>query len=208
MKARQRAQLVCLSLIDLFIVGLALDITGAYLIARGLLLSPADIARLGTWGGTEVDVQVDRIEERIDAETGIAAVLVGFALQGIGYLFMLGGVDVTTGFGRVIVALGLAALVTAAWFWLWRRARDRRIRRLLVRVALAREGSGGPGDEQRAGWTYQKAKLLVRYGEGAGYHLLQEEHGHWDRYAQRVFGLQVQPEDINWSREPPPASAQ
>jgi hypothetical protein len=195
---------VCLSLVDLFIVGLALDITGAYLVARGLLLSTTDIAGLGTYAGVGVDVQVDRMEGRIDALSGIVALFVGFGVQGLGYLLTLGGVDVTTGACRVVAGLGLAALSSTAYIWVWRHTRDGRIRRLLVRVVLARKGSGWPGDEQRPGWTYHKAKLLVSYGEGAGYQLLQTEQEHWERYARRVFGECVRPEDINWSREPPP----
>ena len=198
---------MCLSLIDTFIVGLALDITGAYLVARGLLLSPAEIASLGTWGGAEVGVQVDRMEDRIDARTGIGALFAGFGLQGVGYLLTLGGVDVATGLCEVIASLGLALLVAAAWLWLWRRTRAGRIRRLLVRVALSRNGSGDPGDERRDGWTYQKAKLLVRYGEGAGYQLLPGEREQWELYARRVFGVALRREDINSSREPEPPRA-
>ncbi len=198
---------MCLSLIDIFVVGLALDITGAYLLARGLLLSPAAIASLGTFGGAEVGVQVGRIEDRIDASTGLAALFAGFGFQGVGYALTLGGVDVVTGSGQVILGLLLAALATIAVLWLWRRHRAARIRGLLVRVALGRNGSGGRGDEQRAGWTYQKAKLLVRYGEGAEYPLLPDEREHWEMYAQRVFGVAVRPEDINWSRDPLATSA-
>jgi hypothetical protein len=38
-----------LSLTDLFIVGLGLDITGAILLAKGLLISPATLRRPRAW---------------------------------------------------------------------------------------------------------------------------------------------------------------
>jgi len=191
-----------LSPTDLFVVGLALDLTGAYLLARGLLLSPGEIAGLGTWGALDVGMQVDRIEDRIDSEAGLGALLAGFAVQGVGYVLTLGGVDATTGTCRVVAGLALGALVAVGWLVVWHRTRDARVRSLLVRVALSREGSGDPGDEHRTGWTYQKARLLVRYGRGAGYDPHPEEEEHWELYARRVFGVELRPEDINWSREP------
>ena len=191
-----------LSLLDLFVVGLALDLVGAYLLARGLILSPTDIARLGTWAGVEVGVQVDRIRARIDASTGLTALFIGFGLQAVGYVLTLLEVEIATGLRELAAALVLALLAVAAWLWWWRQTREGRTRRLLVRVALAREGTGDPGDERRPGWTYRKAALLVRYGQGAGYPLEQDEAEHWERYADRVFGVTVRAAEISASRDP------
>ena len=61
-----------LSLADLFLVGLVLDISGAVLLARGLLLSPSELSRLNTVWGSAAGVHEDRIRNRVAAEFGVA----------------------------------------------------------------------------------------------------------------------------------------
>lgn len=66
-----------MTLTDLFVVGLALDIAGAILLAKGLLLDSKAIRGLGTWGGIGFGATVERCRDRVDAETiGVTAIVV------------------------------------------------------------------------------------------------------------------------------------
>ena len=185
-----------LSLIDCFVVGLALDITGAYLLARALLVSSREIATLGTYSGVEVGAQVNRLKDRVDGEAGIVALLFGFVTQGVGHSLALAGVESETGGGRLLIGITLGILVAGTYLLAWRATRPRRVRRLLVRVVLAREGTGNAGDERRGGWTHTKSQLLVRYGVGAGYPLRAGEAEQPWLYGRRVFDVAMSPEDI------------
>jgi hypothetical protein len=103
-----------LSLTDLFIVGLALDITGAILLAKGLLISPATISNVSAtlWGGNPETAR-NRCRNRVDAEFGVAYLAGGFFLQAVGYSLDIGGVPSETGTGRLIAALGIALIIAA-----------------------------------------------------------------------------------------------
>ncbi|MBS1894852.1 MAG: hypothetical protein JST59_26430 [Actinobacteria bacterium] len=130
-----------LSLTDLFLVGLALDISGAALLAKGLLISVPMIAEVSAtkWDGNQ-EVSADRCRNRVDAEYGITFLLAGFVLQAFGYLLALAGVHTETGGRRVVVAgvLGLAG-AGVAWFAWW-RTHESRVEQLEIAVAdLANE---------------------------------------------------------------------
>lgn len=103
-----------LSLTDLFIVGLALDITGAVLLAKGLLISPETISSISAtlWGGNPETAQ-DRCRNRVDAEFGVAYLAGGFVFQAVGYSLDIAGVPSETGAGRLIAALGMALIAAA-----------------------------------------------------------------------------------------------
>lgn len=103
-----------LSLTDLFIVGLALDITGAILLAKGLLISPATISDISAtlWGGNPETAR-DRCRNRVDAEFGVAYLASGFFLQAVGYSLDIGGVSSETGTSRLLAALGMALIAAA-----------------------------------------------------------------------------------------------
>jgi len=103
-----------LSLTDLFIVGLALDITGAILLAKGLLISPATISDISAtlWGGNPETAR-DRCRNRVDAEFGVAYLAGGFFLQAVGYSLDIGGVSSETGTSRLLAALGMALIAAA-----------------------------------------------------------------------------------------------
>lgn len=65
-----------LSLTDLFLVGLALDLTGALLLARGLLASPALIGLRGRYGAI-LDVVntpqvVAEVRDRVVSSFGVS----------------------------------------------------------------------------------------------------------------------------------------
>lgn len=72
--------------IHLFVVGLALDLAGAVLLALGLTIRARDIAGLGTYQGISYGALVDRVRSRVDAEFGLTALGLGFFLQFLGSL--------------------------------------------------------------------------------------------------------------------------
>jgi len=108
-----------LSLTDLFLIGLALDVCGAVLLAKGLLLGPRDIARLNTYWGINEGALSDRIQNRVYAEFGMLYLGVGFGLQAVGYSLEIGGIEAGTGPCRLIVAFamatGVVGVASAAW---------------------------------------------------------------------------------------------
>jgi hypothetical protein len=185
------------TLADLFVVGVALDITGAALLARGLLTRPDLIGKLsGSYWDWNARDAVDRVRNRVDAEFGVAFLVAGFLLQFVGYVLELLGVSISNGAVRAAVAGGLALIASAAAYACWKRLQGQRVLRTLVQVALAHEGSGEQGDEKRAGWTRKKAAKLLSYGEAADYPILEKDEPDRTKtlYIQRVFGIEV-PED-------------
>lgn len=75
-----------LTITDLFVVDLGVELVGAWLVARGLLLSPSMLKSFGTHAGIGVADVVDRARNRIDARFGISFLMAGFAVQLLGYL--------------------------------------------------------------------------------------------------------------------------
>jgi hypothetical protein len=112
-------------------------------------------------------------------------------------LLTLSGVDVITGACRVVAALALAALGATVFLWLWRRTRDVRIRRVLVREVLARKGSGRPGDEQRARMDLSEGEAPRQLPRGSGISAASRRARALGDYARRVFSASIRPEDIN-----------
>jgi hypothetical protein len=105
-----------LTLSDLFFVGLALDITGGVLLAKGLLLTPRELAMLNTMYGAGIGVHRDRCRNRVLGEFGVAYLTTGFVLQAVGYALQISGHPSEPGGGRLLTALGMAAVaVVVAW---------------------------------------------------------------------------------------------
>jgi hypothetical protein len=181
------------SVTDLFVVGLGLDITGALLLLRGLVISPAAIARLATWGGVETGDTLDRCENRVDAFYGGFSLLTGFSLQAIGYALELSGIQGGAESGRLLAAIVLGLVSVAASLLAYLATKERRLKRTLVAVAKSREGSGDLGDEKGPEWTRQKVMMLVKLGEAAGW--LREDSDEdgitATNYVRRVFGIEV-----------------
>jgi hypothetical protein len=107
------------TLADLFLVGLVLDISGAVLLAKGLLLSPRTLSKLNTYWGLSHGQPQDRIDNRVAGEFGVAYLVLGFALQFVGYSLEIGGTSTTADGERLAIALGMAAvalmLALAGW---------------------------------------------------------------------------------------------
>lgn len=181
------------SVTDLFIVGLGLDITGALLLVRGLLLPPATIARLATWYGVKTGDTLDRCENRVDAIYGGFALFAGFLLQAVGYVLSLSGAEEGRGSARVLTAVALGLLAVAASLAVYFATRKWILKRTLVSVAKSREGSGNLGDEKGPQWTREKVKMLAELGEAAGWPRLEsDEDGITaSNYIRRVFGVEV-----------------
>jgi hypothetical protein len=100
-----------LSLTDLFLVGLALDVVGAVILAKALLLKPDTIFRMSTnYPGTNAYLAEDRAKQRVAAEFGLGYLGIGFLLQVLGYSAELAGISNATGSTRLFVALALAAI--------------------------------------------------------------------------------------------------
>lgn len=127
---------------DLFLVGLAFDICGAVLLAKGLLLTPRGLAKLNTWFGVGRGGHQDRCENRVDAEFGVSYLAAGFVLQTIGYALGIAGVGSETGVCRLIAGL-LMSLVAASTGWAgWRFFRGPRLRALETAIERESEAAG------------------------------------------------------------------
>ena len=128
-----------LSLTDLFLVGLAFDICGAVLLAKGLLLSPRALSKLNTVWGVSDGQHQDRCENRVAGEFGMSYLVVGFVFQAVGYSLDIGGVQSETGICRLLAGLAMAGLAGATAWTAWKLLRGRRLRALEAAVQRERE---------------------------------------------------------------------
>jgi hypothetical protein len=165
---------------DFFVVGLALDAIGAWLLVRGLLPTPK--GRFGlSFGHPET---VTDIRNWVDARFGLAVLILGFMLQLAGYLVTLARETASpTGIREVVAALALAAVASGAVLAAYCLFRARLIRRRIVKTVLA-------ANDNR--WTTKSAASLLALGREAGYPVREgEETKH--EYAQRIFGIELPP---------------
>ncbi len=122
-------------------VGIALDLVGAGVLANGLLAKPGVqmLRATGFWGADNPSVPLGFAEDRVDAAVGIAYLIAGFTVQTIGYVVLLGrDPDTSRSVGRALVATLLLAVVAAAALGAWRWVRPRFVRRRLVEMARYR----------------------------------------------------------------------
>lgn len=157
------------------------------MLAKGLFVSPRLIGLMtGTYPGLNAADAIDRVHNRVDTEFGTAALLGGFLLQAVGYVAVLLGADSATGGPETAVAVGLAVAAGGGVLFLWHLLRPRRTRRLMPDVAL------GYGPGERAGWTQQRAAVLLGLGRELGYPTRPDDEGKV-AYARRVFGVELPP---------------
>lgn len=123
-----------LSLTDLFLVGLAFDICGAILLAKGLLLSPLLLSKLNTYWGLSDGQHRDRCENRVAGEFGMSYLVVGFVFQAVGYSLDIAGVQSEAGTCRLLAGLAMAALAGVAAWIVWELLRGPRLRALEAAV--------------------------------------------------------------------------
>ncbi len=131
-----------LSVDDAFTVGVSFDLIGGYLLGRGLLASPLQIAarttRPTTWDSSFNDAEaVAQIESRADALLGLLSVAVGFSLQAGGYLALIAGATIDTGLVRALGAAVLMVLAAVVAYLGVRANRATQVKRVAVSVARA-----------------------------------------------------------------------
>ncbi len=114
-----------------------LDISGAVLLAKGLLLAPRTLSKLNTNWGVAYGQARDRVDNRVAGEFGVTYLVLGFALQFVGYSLDIGGVSTETGGDRLLVALGMAAVALALAMAAWRSLGL--ARRVSLNTAIERE---------------------------------------------------------------------
>ncbi len=179
-------------LTDLFAVGIGFDIAGAYLLARGLLLTPHGLWVRFTWAGAGTRF-VDEARDRAMAVVGLAALVFGFMIQAFGYALSLAVVppdekSVTS----ALVAVGLATLAGLVIVGGERITRRRRLRSLFVAIARADTIGDGPAGAPTV-------RILVTGAPEIGVDRETDESD--ETYARRAFGV----DDVR--TEPPPTRA-
>ncbi len=166
---------------DLFTAGIGFDLVGAYLLGKGLLVSPAAIVRRCTTytGGNPVEM-VAQAEDRVNALAGVWSLAVGFLFQASGYAFSLGAGGPDHGWGRAAVAVALVGVVLVGARAVWLVMRPRMLKHVLVRIASTHSGA----------WQ-DRATLLLILGPEAGWPATADEKlaDGAERYARRVFGI-------------------
>ena len=177
-----------LSVDDSFTVGVSFDLLGGYLLGRGLLASPAEIARRGStyWGWNSAET-IGEIRAGADARIGLLSLAVGFILQAGGYVALIAGASVRTGGLRAGLAVALAFVTAVAWWRVLQYLHSRIVKHLVVNVARANAISGELGEIPDGG------KLLA-LGQELGFLLTEVpgpgNPGVLDRYAERYFGVE------------------
>ena len=181
-----------LQVTDLFAVGIGFDIAGAYLLARGLLISPRNLWVRFTWSGLNVRF-IDEVKDRAMAIGGLGALLLGFAIQAFGYALSLAveppdAKSVTA----ALVAVGLATLAVLVIVGVEAMTRRRRLRSLFLAVARADAVGDGPAGAPTV-------RILVKGAPEIGFQRENDESD--EAYARRAFGV----DDVR--TEPPPTRA-
>jgi hypothetical protein len=172
---------------DAFTVGVSFDLLGGYLLGRGLLASPAEIAQRGKtyvgWNSADV---IGQIRAGADGRIGLGSLAIGFLLQAGGYVALIAGATLKTGGVRAVAAVVLALGDAFAWWLLLRRVHAWFVKRLAVDVARVNGESGELGE-------YPDGRKLLALGQALGF--LPTEvmgsgnPGALDRYAKRYFGV-------------------
>lgn len=158
-----------------------MDITGGWLLGRGLLVSPIDLARrAGAFIGSNPHAVVSAAEDKVDGYFGLGALVGGFVLQAIGYAFVIGRrAGNEFGWGPALVAIALALITGVAVVTAWKRLRHRLLLHALVGPARLEMGTGMMADKPFA-------PTLNAYAEAMGYEKREDENS--VAFAQRVFG--------------------
>lgn len=183
------------STIDLFVVGLGFDVTGAILLAKGLLINPATIYKVAsTYYGMNVGEAIDRAQNRVDAKFGVGCLVGGFFFQAVGYTAQLAGASSATGAGRAVTALVLMTVAMAASYGMYRWLRRGELRRTLTAMAVSKPEQDEDGNEL-VGWTVERSKRLRDFGVAAGWEYAgdKEDGPAIQAYLADNFGVELPP---------------
>jgi hypothetical protein len=170
---------------DAFMLGMGADLAGAYLLARGVLATDRQIARSGaTFWGWNAQALVDKVEDRVNAKAGVAALLTGFSAQALGYTLGLAGWRSPAGLGSLVAALAFCATGFAVTLILWRWRRKAAGKRGLVAVARVDATTGEP-------CAHPSADVLFSLGMTAGWpgEMVNGLPESRIAYCARVFGV-------------------
>jgi hypothetical protein len=164
---------------DLFVVGVGFDVAGAWLLARGLLAGPAEIAlrTASLWGGNPATT-ASQLEDRLNGTLGVASLILGFSLQAVAYGIVVGHDDLSGG-NWIGVAISAVAPI-AALLLFDRITRPRRLRRLIVDIARYDVSERRMRDRP-------KAKTIVELATACGY---PEPSVGDQEYARDHFGVE------------------
>lgn len=125
------------SITDFYLAGIALEITGAAILAKGLFLSPREIAGMvELYPGPDLTEAEERCRNRVDAGFGLGYLLAGFVLQAIGYGAEVAGAHTATGADRLAAALALSAAASGVAWLVWYRLKGGRVRKLADEVLV------------------------------------------------------------------------
>ena len=151
------------SIEDAFTVGVMFDLFGGYLLGRGLLASPFEIAQRGStrWGWNSADV-IGQIRSGADARLGLAALATGFVLQAGGYVALIAGAPIRTGDAQAASSVVLAVVVALGGWRVLGRMHLRLVKRLIVSVARTNPVTGEIDD-------YPDAGRLLALGQELGF---------------------------------------
>jgi hypothetical protein len=180
---------------DLWTAGLGCDLGGAFLLARGLINRPAELTRLaGSFWGSNRYQALSVARNRLDAIAGVTGLLVGFALQAVGYIVTLATAHrLSTGGkeARIAAALGIAAAVTTVLC-------GNVLRRVRL-LPLLIEMSHYTMNEERM--EFPRATLLPGWLEALG---REREEGEDDlAYVRRAAGVEDLIVDVPGTNEQP-----
>jgi hypothetical protein len=146
---------------DLFLVGVALDMAGGYLLARGLLQTVRQLAKAGgTVWALEKPRQPEAVEDWCRALLGLGTLGAGFLVQAAGYTIALadGRISFHSGWRQALTGVALAVVAILLVLLLDRLMRPRLRDRKLVRVARFDATINGLRPQPLA-------RLLRSYGE-------------------------------------------
>jgi hypothetical protein len=183
-----------LGVTDLFTIGLGCDVAGAYLLSRGLLATPGQIARQQVFAyyGYNAANGVAGAEDRYDASLGLRALGAGFALQAVAYAISLstdrGDAE---GVAAAATAVALAIASAGVVMYIWRARRERAVRNTLIDVACC-DGSGGEMNLPSAAMLVAFGREIARGNPALQHYKLRESESTPDgqrAYCARVWGV-------------------
>jgi hypothetical protein len=128
---------VWVSLINLQACGIGIAFGGSVVLALGLLGGARTFAMRMIRSGNSINwLNVQAAENRADAQTGVLALALGFAIQAGTTIWTVGHIaPALNGGWSYIVTIGWAAIPAALVWWADRKAKWFWVRRYLIRLA-------------------------------------------------------------------------